>query len=55
MCRAIKREVPALITTLQDLFESSGDVEAYGLSMLIASQVGIANIMLLSEVLDYIG
>lgn len=50
--RAIRREFPALVTTLQQLYETSGDAEAYGLSMLLASQVGVASIMLLSEILD---
>ena len=32
--RAIFRELPALIITLQQLYETSGDAEAYGLSNL---------------------
>ena len=31
--RAIRKELPALITTLQQLHEVTGDAEAYGLSM----------------------
>ena len=50
--RAIKKELPALIVTLQQLYESSGDAEAFGIALLLASQVGIAGIALLSEVLD---
>lgn len=50
--RAIRKELPALITTLQQLYETSGDAEAFGLSALLASFVGVASIFLLSEVLD---
>ncbi len=49
--RAIKKEPPALITTLQHPHEVSGDAESYGLSLLLASQVGIASIVVLSRVL----
>jgi len=50
--RAIRKELPALITTLQQLYKTSGDAEAFGLSALLASFVGVASIFLLSEVLD---
>ena len=50
--RAIRKDLPALIITLQQLYESSGDAEAYGISTLLANQVGIAGIVLLSQVLD---
>ena len=50
--RAICKELPALIIPLQQLHESSGDAEAFGISTLLASQVGISCIVLLSEVLD---
>ena len=50
--RAIRKELPALITTLQQLYETTGDAEAFGLSTLLASLCGIASIFLLSEVLD---
>ena len=50
--RAIQKELPTLITTLQQLSETSGDVEAYGLSVLLASQVGVASVIFLSEVVD---
>ena len=51
--RAICKEIPALIITLQQLHESTGDAaEAFGISTLLASQVGISCIVLLSEVLD---
>lgn len=50
--QAIYRELPALIITLQQLYETSGDAEAYGLSTLLATYTGVANIVFLSEVLD---
>lgn len=49
--RAIYKELPALIT-LQQLYETSGDAEAFGLSKLLSSFSGIASIVLLSEILD---
>ena len=51
--RAIFRELPALIITLQQLYyETSGDSEAYGLSNLLATYTGVASVVFLSEVLD---
>lgn len=49
---AIYRELPALIITLQQLYETSGDAEAYGLSTLLATYTKVANVVFLSEVLD---
>lgn len=45
--RAILKDLPAIITTLQQLYETSGDAEAFGLCTFLASFCGI-----LSEVLD---
>ena len=50
--RAIYRELPSLIVTLQQLYETSGDAEAYGIGALLATYTGVASIMFLSEVLD---
>ena len=50
--RAISRELPAIIITLQQLHETTGDAEAFGLCTLLASFTCIASVMLLSEVLD---
>ena len=50
--RAICKELPALIKTCQQLHESGGDAEAYGLSVLLASKPVIYGLVLLSEVLD---
>ena len=37
------------IITLQQVYETFGDAEAYGLCMLLASQTGVASVVLLSE------
>ena len=50
--RAIYRELPALIVTLQQLYETSGGAEAYGIGALLATYTGVASIVFLSEVLD---
>ena len=50
--RAIYRELPALIVTLQQLYETSGDPEAYDIGALLATYTGVASIVFLSEVLD---
>ena len=50
--RAIYRELHALIVTLQQLYETSGDAEAYGIGALLVTYIGVASIVFLSEVLD---
>ena len=50
--RAIRKELSALIVTLQQLYEVSGDAEAYGLAMVLSSFSGVATIFLLQSVLD---
>ena len=50
--QAIFRELPALIITLQQLYETSGDAEAYGLSNLLATYTGVASVVFLSKSLD---
>ena len=50
--RAIRKYLPALIITLQQLYQTSGDAEAYGISLVLSSFSGVASIILLSEVLD---
>ena len=50
--RAIRKDLPALVTTLQQLHETTGDAEAFGLSVLLASFTGVASVIFLSEVLD---
>ncbi|KAI6656129.1 Zinc finger protein [Oopsacas minuta] len=49
---AIRKDPPALIITLQQLYQTSGDAEAYGISLILSSISGVASIFLLSEVLD---
>ena len=48
----IYRELPALIITLQHLYETSLHPEAYGLSTLLATYTAVASVVFLSEVLD---
>ena len=50
--RAIFRELLALIITLQQLYETSDDAEAYSLSNLLATYTGVVSVVFLSEVLD---
>ena len=50
--RAIRKELPAIIITLQQLHETTGDAEAFGLCTLLSSFTGVASVMYLSEVLD---
>ena len=50
--QAICKELPALIVTLQQLYESSGDAEAYGIVNLLSSITAISSIFLLSDVLN---
>ena len=50
--QAIYRELPTLIVTLQQLYETSGDAEAYSIGALLATYTGVASIVFLSEVQD---
>lgn len=50
--RAIRKDLPAVLTTLQQIYDTTGDAQAFGLNSLIASFTGIASIYFLSEVLD---
>ena len=50
--KAIRKELPTLILTLQQLYEASCDAEAYGVQLLLTSFSGIASVVLLSEVLN---
>lgn len=49
---AIRKDLPALIVTLQQLYQTLGDAEAYGISLVLSSLSGVASIFPLSEVLD---
>ena len=46
------KELPPLLQTLSQLYESSGDAEAYGIYSLLASVNGVSSSYLLSEVLS---
>ena len=50
--QAIRKELPALICTLHQLYNDSGDTEAYGLALVLSSYSGVATIVFLSVVLD---
>lgn len=47
-----RKELPALIMTLQQLYEASGDAEAYGVQSILCSFTGVATIVLLCEILN---
>ena len=48
----LEKRLASLIITLDNLYEGSGDAEAYGLSLVLSSFSAIATIFLLSAVLD---
>ena len=50
--RAIRKEFPALIMTVQQLYEASGDAEAYRVQSLPCSFTGVAATVLLCEILN---
>ena len=50
--RAIRKELPALIITLQQLFEEEGDTEAYRLALVFNNFSGVACVIFLSQVLS---
>lgn len=50
--RAIRKELPALILALQQVYEASGDAEAYGVQSILSSFTGVVTIALLCEILN---
>ena len=48
----IRKELPALICTLNHFYNDSGDAEAYGIAVALSSYSGVATIVFLSIVLD---
>ena len=50
--KAISKELPPLLQTLSQLYESSGDAEAHGIYSLWASVNGLSSSYLLSEVIS---
>ena len=53
--KAICTGLPPLLQTLSQLYESSGDAEAYGMYSHLASVNGVSSSHLLSEVLNALG
>ena len=49
---AILKELPALIITLQSIYDECEDAEAYELTLALRSYSGVATIVLLSAVLE---
>ena len=48
---AILKELPALIITLQSIYDECGDAEAYGLALALRSYSDVATIVVLFAVL----
>ena len=53
--RAILKELPALIITLQSIYDECGDAEAYELALALRSYSGVVTIVFLSAVLELLG
>ena len=51
---AIRKKLLILITTLHNLYNTTGDAEAFGLALVLSSFCGVATIVLLSKVLDLV-
>ena len=52
--RAIRKEPPAIILTLQELYERNGDAEAFGVQSIVSSFEGVATVIILSEILNLV-
>ena len=52
--RAIRKELPAIIITLQELYEASGDAEAFGVQSILSSYASVATLLILSKVLNVV-
>ena len=44
--KAIRKELPAIILTLQELYERNGDSEAFGVQSILSSFEGVATVYL---------
>ncbi len=42
--RAIQKDLPAIIVTLQQIYETAGDAEAFGLGTLLSSFAGVTSV-----------
>ena len=52
--KAIRKELPAIILTLQELYESKGDAEAFGVQSILSSFEGVATVNILGEILNLV-
>ena len=52
--RAIRKELPAIILTLQELYEINSDAEAFGVQSILSSFEGVATVIILSEILNLV-
>lgn len=49
--RAVRRSLPALVTTFEEIFDETGDAEAHGIASLLTKYNTVACIYMLSDVL----
>ena len=49
--RAVRRSLPALVATFQEMYDESGDAEAYGLARLFCKYKSVACLDMLCDVL----
>lgn len=52
--KAICKELPAIILTLQELYESNGDAKAFGVQSILSSFEGVATVIILGEILNLV-
>ena len=52
--RAVRKELPAILITLQDLYETTSDAEAFGVQSILSSFAGVATVIILCEILNLI-
>ena len=48
------KELPAIILTLQELYESNGDAEAFGVQSILSSFEGVAIVIILGKILNLV-
>ena len=49
---AVRRSIPALVRTFEDIYDETGDAEAHGIATLLSKYKTVACIYMLSDVLD---
>ncbi len=52
--KAIRKELAAIILTLQDLYETKGDAEAFGVHSVLSSFQGVPTVIVLDEILNLV-